>query len=55
MSSLIRRIPISGTGKSFLLHTIIAELRAQNKVVAVTASTGIAAEQIGARSQRLNP
>lgn len=37
----------AGTGKSFLLHTIISELRALNKVVAVTASTGIAAEHIG--------
>jgi hypothetical protein len=48
-----------GTGKSFLLHTILSELRRMNKKVAITASTGkspkksktneqgIAAEHIG--------
>eukprot|EP01126_Amoeba_proteus_P058727 TRINITY_DN7617_c0_g2_i11.p1 TRINITY_DN7617_c0_g2~~TRINITY_DN7617_c0_g2_i11.p1 ORF type:complete len:352 (-),score=56.81 TRINITY_DN7617_c0_g2_i11:837-1892(-) len=37
----------AGTGKSFLLHTLVSELRKSGNKVAVTASTGIAAEQIG--------
>lgn len=35
-----------GTGKSFLLHKIVEGLRNAGRNVAVTASTGIAAEQI---------
>uniref|UniRef100_A0A6B2L0S6 ATP-dependent DNA helicase n=1 Tax=Arcella intermedia TaxID=1963864 RepID=A0A6B2L0S6_9EUKA len=37
----------AGTGKSFLLHAVIQALRDIGKKVAVTASTGIAAEHIG--------
>jgi ATP-dependent DNA helicase PIF1 len=37
----------AGTGKSFLLHYIIANLRKSAKTVVVTATTGIAALQVG--------
>jgi len=37
----------AGTGKSFLLSRLVEELRAMGKQVAVTATTGIAAIQIG--------
>ena len=37
----------AGTGKSFLLHYIIKDLRERGKIVVVTATTGIAAIQVG--------
>jgi len=37
----------AGTGKSFLLDHIVAILKNQGKNIAITASTGIAAEHIG--------
>jgi ATP-dependent DNA helicase PIF1 len=47
LSKLNARISPSGTGKSFLLEHIVSILKQQQKRIAVTASTGIAAEQIG--------
>lgn len=36
-----------GVGKSYVLKTVVARLRERGKIVAVTASTGAAADQIG--------
>lgn len=37
----------AGTGKSFLLHRIVEDLRRRGRMVAVTASTGVAAINVG--------